>query len=271
VSRAEDRQRLLLGIEWLCQTLWLAQCREPELLQLQEQRGSSGFPHYILSRAGNLPDREWSSAIYATPPSLVDHLRPRCLALDPASYLKAAWEAGAAALRRLRPQASGLALARMARSSRPDGRLPQAWWGLPPVDDAHQELLWAAMTLREGRADAHYRAAQAEGLQPLELLVLTAIWQGTDPGLVQRLFRWGDDQVAAARESLRSGGCLDDQGVLSAGGRARREALEAQTEAHTDRLLGTLSDRHLELLAAETPISEYAAESPPGAGPVGRG
>ncbi|MGC2192810.1 MAG: hypothetical protein WA751_10820 [Candidatus Dormiibacterota bacterium] len=256
MSRAEDRQRLLLGIEWLCHTLWLAQRREPELLELQEQRGSTGFPHYILSRAGNVPDREWSAALYVMPPSLVDHLRLRCLALDPASYLNAALESGAAALRRLRPQSSGVALARLARSSRPDGQLPQAWWELPPVADAHQELLWAAMTLREGRAYAHYRASEAEGLEPLELLVLTAIWQGTDPLFMQRLFRWGDDQVAAARESLRVGGWLDDQAVLSAGGRARREALEAQTEAHTDRLLGTLSDRQLELLAAETPISE---------------
>ncbi|MGC1185150.1 MAG: hypothetical protein WBA31_08380, partial [Candidatus Dormiibacterota bacterium] len=99
MNRAEARDRLGESLEWICHTLWLAQRREPELLQLQEERGSTGFPHYIVSRAGNVPDQDWAQAIYVMPPSLVDHLRPRCLALQPASYLEAALDAGAAALR----------------------------------------------------------------------------------------------------------------------------------------------------------------------------
>lgn len=255
MNRRESRARLLLSIEWICHTLWLAQRREPELLQLQEERGSTGFPHYILSRAGNVPDADWAAAIYVMPPSLVDHLRPRCLALEPAAYLRAALEAGGAALRRLHPEADGHALGELARTSRPEGRLPQAWWGLTPGDGPHQELLWAAMTLREGRAHAHYRAAEAEGLQPLELLVLSAAWTGVEVDPLQRLFRWGDAQVEVARESLRVGGWLDEKGGLSPTGRQRRDAIEARTEAHTDGCMGILSDRELERLAAQLPIS----------------
>jgi hypothetical protein len=255
MTRSESRERLLVAIEWVCQTLWLTQRREPELLRLQEERGSLGFVHYILSRAGKMPDIDWAAALYVMPASLVEHLRPRCVALDPGSYILAAREAGAAALKRLHPQASGLALGKLARASRPEGELPQAWWKLPPGEDPHQELLWAAMTLREARAYAHYRAAEAEGLQPLELLLLTAAWQGLEAVPMHRLFRWGDEEVASARESLRVRGWLAAEGGLSSTGRARREALEERTTAHTDLLLGSLSDRQLEQLADELPIS----------------
>ncbi|HVB14194.1 MAG TPA: hypothetical protein VNH38_05490 [Candidatus Dormibacteraeota bacterium] len=248
--------RLLLSVEWICHTLWLAQRREPELVQLQEERGSTGFPHYILSRAGNLPDVDWASALYVMPPSLVDHLRPRCLVLEPGSYFVAAMEAGATALRRLRPNANGGALGELARASRPDGQLPLAWWELPPGQDPHRELLWAAMTLREGRAFAHYQAATAQGLQPLELLLLTAVWQGHDGVAAQRFFRWGDDEAAAARASLRAGGWLNEQGGLSAAGRARREALESRTDDHSERLLDSLSDRQLAQLVSELPLPD---------------
>jgi hypothetical protein len=256
VTRSAARKRLLLSVEWVCHTLWLAQRREPELIQLQEERGSTGFVHYILSRAGNVPDVDWAAAIYVMPTSLVDHLRPRSLGLDPASYLQASQKAGAAALRRLHPKVSGQALGQLARSSEPDGQLPRAWWELPPPDDPHEELLWAAMTLREGRAYAHYRAAEEEELLPLELLVLTAAWQNADAVPFQRLFRWADEEVDAARESLKSGSWLDQQGGLSASGRARRDALEAKTEAQTDRVLESLTDVQLEQLAAALPISQ---------------
>ena len=255
MTRAQSRERLRLSLEWVCNTLWLAQRREPELVQLQEERGSTGFPHYILSRAGTVPDADWAAAIYVMPPSLVEHLRQRCVALEPGSYLLAALEAGAAALRRLHPEANGLTLGQLARASRPAGQLPRAWWELPPGEDPHRALLWAAMTLREGRAYAHYQSAESHGLRPLELLLLTATWQVTDNLSVQRLFRWGDDEVGAARESLGARGWLAGDGTISSSGRATREAIEAATEAYWDHLLEPLSDQHLELLAQALPIS----------------
>jgi hypothetical protein len=156
----------------------LAQRSEPELLQFQQERGSTGFPHYILSRAGIVPDRDWAAVIYVLPPSLVDHLRPRCLALEPADYFMAALGVGATALQRLNPGAQAGGLRNLAQSSRPQGELPLAWFELAPGEGEHRQLLWAAMTLREARAYAHYAAASVEGLEPLGLLMVTQAWQG---------------------------------------------------------------------------------------------
>ncbi|MGH7641506.1 MAG: helix-turn-helix domain-containing protein [Candidatus Dormibacteria bacterium] len=234
----------------------MAQRREPELLRLQEERGSTGFPHYILSRAGNLPEADWADAIYVMPGSLVEHLRPRCLGLGPAGYQAAALAAGAAALRRLHPQVHSEALIQLARDSRPSGRLPHAWWGQAPGAEPHQGLLWAAMTLREGRAYAHYQAARGQDLQAVELLVVSASWRGSDGGEAQRLFRWGDDEIAASRQALRARGWFDGDGILTAKGRAGREAIENLTEAFSDRLLAPLTDEQLAQLAGELPTSE---------------
>jgi hypothetical protein len=111
------------------------------------------------------------------------------------------------------------------------------------------------MTLREARAFVHYQAATAEGLQPLELLLVSAIWQGSDAAPVQRLFRWGDEEVAAAQVALQAGGWLSEQGEMSQVGRSRRDAIEAQTDAYTERLLAPLSDAELEQLTVGLPIS----------------
>lgn len=255
MNRADSRERLGLALEWICNTLWLAQRREPELVQLQEERGSTGFAHYILSRAGNIPDRDWVEALFVMPPSLVDHLRERCLALDPPGYLLSALDAGATALRRLHPEARGGALAELARSASPEGELPQAWFGLEVGNDPHRQLLWAAMTVREGRAYAHYQAARAAGIKPLELLVLSSVWQGGDHRPPQRLFRWGDEEVAAAQRALEGGGWLEEDGLLTPSGEERRDAIEARTVAHTDHLLAHLSDRELSDLAEELPYT----------------
>ncbi|HVC39243.1 MAG TPA: hypothetical protein VNH20_04615 [Candidatus Dormibacteraeota bacterium] len=253
MSRRAAQARLLFAIEWICHTLWLAQRREPELLTLQEERGSTGFPHYILSRAGILPDQDWTEAIYVLPGSLVDHLRGRCLALGPSDYFQTSVAAGAAALRRLAPSADGSLLGELARGSRPQGRLPQAWHRLALPAGSDQELLWAAMTLRENRARAHYRGAAARGLDPLSLLVVSEIWRGRDPAPVTGFFRWGRADLEASLERLRDHGWLDPRGGLTAAGRARREALELETDDHTIRLLAPLPDRELDRLVAAVP------------------
>ena len=254
MDRDAARVQVLLSIEWICHTLWLAQRSEPELVQFQNERGSTGFPHYILSRAGIVPDRDWATVIYVLPPSLVDHLRPRCLALGPADYLMAALGVGARALRRLNPDAQAGGLRDLAQSSRPQGELPLAWFELPPGEGEHGQLLWAAMTLREARACAHYQAASVAGLEPLGLLMVTGAWRGNaDRTSDHRFFRWQDEDVAAERSSLVRSGWLEESGELSASGRSRRQAIELQTNAHTDRLLAQLSDTELERLLQELP------------------
>ncbi len=260
MTRAGARERLLRSVEWICQTLWLAQRQEPELVRFQQERGTVGFVHYILSRAGNLPDQDWVRVIYVMPPSLVDHLRLRCLAQEPARYQTLALEAGAEALRRLAPRATGSDLGRLASSVRPAGQLPQAWCDLPQFDDPHLELLRAAMTLREGRAHAHYRAAESQGLEPPELLVLSSLWRQGDLPAVLKLFRWRDQEIEDARSRLRSRGWLGERGELTADGRERRDLIEAETQSHTDRILDPLSDRELSQLVDQLPT----AGQPPG-------
>lgn len=250
------RPQLLSKIEWICQTVWLARRSEPEPVQFQRERGSTGLPHYILSRAGIVPDRDWARVIYVLPPSLVDHLRPRCLALGPGEYFAACLEVGAEALRRLSPEARAGGLCDLARSSRPQGELPQAWFELPSGEGEHRQLLWAAMTLREARAYAHYRAASEKGLEPLGLLMVTSAWQEPPDGSVDhRFFRWQAEAVAAEQSALVRSGWLQESGALTESGRSRRLAIEAETDAHTARLLARLSEADLDQLLQELPAS----------------
>ena len=254
MDRDAARSQLLLSIEWICHALWLAQRSEPELVQFQQERGSTGFPHYIVSRAGIVPDPDWATVIYVLPPSLVDHLRPRCLALGPADYLMASLEIGAQALRRLIPDARAGDLRDLAQSSRPEGELPQAWFDLSLGKGEHYQLLWAAMTLREARAYAHYQAASDQSLEPLALLMVTRAWQGTaDRPSDYRFFRWQDENVAAEKSGLVRSGWLEETGELSTAGRSRRRAIELKTDAHTDQLLSQLSDTELEQLLQGLP------------------
>jgi hypothetical protein len=254
VHRDAARAQLISKIEWICHTLWLARRNEAEVVQFQQERGSIGFPHYILSRAGIVPDPDWATVIYVLPPSLVDHLRPRCLALGPGDYFAAALEVGAQALRRLGPEARAAGLRDLARSSRPEGELPQAWFDQPPEDGEHRQLLWAAMTLREARAHVHYQAASEQGLEPLGLLTVTHAWEETpDQASDHRFFRWPEEAVAAEQSALVRSGWLQESGSLTESGRSRRQAIEAETDAHSERLLAQLSDADLDRLLQELP------------------
>ncbi len=261
LPRQRAKAELVAGIDWICHVLWLVRRREPEVLQFQTERGTTGYPHYILSRAGLLPDSEWVETLYVLPPGLVDHLRQRCLALEPPTYLRAALAVGGSALGRISPQPPSPALLELSRGAATEGRLPSAWAALPASGDPHQDWLQAAMVLREGRAFAHYRAASEQGLRPVELLHLSALWHGFDPLQVQRLFRWSEEDVAQARESLRARGWLDPTGGLTGEGRSRRDAIEARTDRWTEDLLSGCTDAELERLAREVSAGQPGENS----------
>ncbi len=252
-------EQLLRSLEWTCHTLWLVDRREPELLELHEQRGSTGFPHYILSRAGMLPASEWSDALFVLPGDLVERMRERCLALGPQEYLDLALDAGSRALRRLRPEEPGPELWRLSRSAGGGGGLPQAWVGQPATKDAHRDFLQAAMAVREGRALAHYRAASSRELKPPELLELTARQPGGDRGLPQRLYRWSDDDVAQAEAALRGRGLLAADGEASKRGQALWADLEAETDRWSRELLAPCSAQELQALGQT--LRGYSASS----------
>ncbi len=97
--------------------------------------------------------------------------------------------------------------------------------GLPFAD------LWQALTVvREHRGDGHVALLTAEGLTPVEALVLYAGWQDTvSQRFLQKSRMWDDQAWGDGEESLRQRGLLDSTG-LTGDGRSLRDHLERRTD-----------------------------------------
>ncbi len=215
----------------LSHLLWLLRRQEPELVELVQARGSTGFSHYLTSRLGVLPEESWAAAVYITPKPLMDHLLPRCRQLDPPAYVGASLDAAGRALRRLHPDPPGAGLRELADAVSPAGELPAAWASLARSGDPHRDAIRDAMVLRENRARGHYQAAQEVGLSPLQLLVLTALWRGQSQDAIAGIFRWSEEEIQAAAGSLRERGWAAAGGGLTAAGAAAREGIEEATDS----------------------------------------
>lgn len=221
VARASDR---------LCHILWLFQRQEPEIVELTERHQSVGYPHYFASRLGVLEPDRWVPAVRTMPASLVEHVRPRCLSLQPREYALESVQAAGAALRRLRPDEPPVALRELAEAARVNGELAGAWAAVERPADPYAAAIRDAMVLREERAHRHYAAAADSGLDDLELILLTVRWRGGDPRRLGRAFRWPDAEVEAAVSHLRELGLLGAGEELTADGQRMREELEAATD-----------------------------------------
>lgn len=115
----------------------------------------------------------------------------------------------------------------------PDGRPLFAAHADLPWPDAPHLALWHAQTLlREYRGDGHVTSLVAAGLTGLEAAILHVAFADTwtRKGL-QSTRVYSDEQWDAAVESLRTRGWLDADAKLTEEGHARREAIEAQTDA----------------------------------------
>ncbi|CAN5703272.1 hypothetical protein BH24ACT15_BH24ACT15_05860 [soil metagenome] len=97
--------------------------------------------------------------------------------------------------------------------------------GMPFAD------LWQALTVvREHRGDGHVALLTAEGLTPVEALVLYAGWQDTvSQRFLQKSRMWDDQAWGDGEESLRQRGLLDSTG-LTGDGRSLRDHLERRTD-----------------------------------------
>ena len=241
----------------LSHLLWLFQRQEPEVAELVRARGSDGFPHYLTSRLGVLPEGRWAEAAYITPESLIEHLLPRCRELDPPAYVQASLDAAGRALRRLHPALPPAGLRELAGAASPEGQLPYAWASLPRSGDTHQDAILDAMVLREDRAEGHYRAAREQGLAPLQLLVLTALWRGQPQDAIGRNFKWSQEAIEAAAGSLRERGWVGTDGELTNPGIAVREEIERATDQMAERPLLALPEQRRATLVAQ--LSELAA------------
>ena len=240
---------LAQATDTLCHMLWLLRRREPEVVALVEARGSAGFPHYLTSRLGVLPEEGWAEAVFVSPPALIEHVLPRCRALDPPAYVDASLDAAGRALRRLHPAAPPPVLAEMAAAVSPEAGLARAWAGWPRLGDPHRDAIRDAMVLREARAHGHYLAAAREGLSPLQLLVLTALWRGQPEDVIGRNFKWSPEEIEAAAASLRERGWSGADGSLTAAGVALREGIEAATDRLAEQSLAQLPTARLEQVA----------------------
>lgn len=130
-----------------------------------------------------------------------------------------------------------------------------------PMSDNPIEVLWrSAEMIREHRGDSHIAACVAEGLDPIEMSVLTELWVGYPLGEYSGSRGWGLDAIEATVESLRGDGLLDD-GSLSSEGRALRDRIEDATDRAQAQLVTRLGADVDGLLADLTAWSARCVEA----------
>jgi hypothetical protein len=114
--------------------------------------------------------------------------------------------------------------------------------------DPYQRLWWACDLVREHRGDSHVAVANAAGLGPIEMNVLTECWLGM-PLLSYTATRgWSEAAMRAAVDGLETRGWLGD-GVLTDTGRAVRAELEDRTDAAEQAIVTALGPQLDEVCA----------------------
>ncbi len=114
--------------------------------------------------------------------------------------------------------------------------------------DPYQRLWWACDLVREHRGDSHVAVANAAGLGPVEMNVLTECWIGM-PLLSYTATRgWPEAAMRAAVDGLETRGWLRD-GALTDAGRAARAGIEDRTDAAEQSIAAALGGRLDEVVA----------------------
>ena len=114
--------------------------------------------------------------------------------------------------------------------------------------DPYQRLWWACDLVREHRGDSHVAVANAAGLGPVEMNVLTECWIGM-PLLSYTATRgWPEAAMSAAVDGLEARGWLRD-GALTDAGRAARAGIEDRTDAAEQPIAAALGGRLDEVVA----------------------
>jgi hypothetical protein len=114
--------------------------------------------------------------------------------------------------------------------------------------DPFQRLWWACDLVREHRGDSHVAVANAAGLGPVEMNVLTECWIGM-PLLSYTATRgWPEAAMQAAVSGLEARGWLRDE-ALTGAGRAARADIEDRTDAAEQAIVAALGGRLDEVCA----------------------
>jgi hypothetical protein len=220
---------LAAATDRVCRLLWVLRSAEPEILELIERRGSSGYVHYLTSRLGLLPESRWAVVVRVVPASLVEHLLPRCRELEPRRYVKEALAVASAALERRHPEPLPEGMSRLVRGG-VEGELGAAFAAVPRTGDGPRDFLLDSMALREERSHLHFQAGEDAGWSDLQLMLLTAAWRGRSPLKVAAQFRWPEEAAQAELVALSDRGLMDQGGALTPQGLEEREALERETD-----------------------------------------
>jgi hypothetical protein len=148
---------------------------------------------------------------------------------------------------------AGELLARMVDVLRPQGRpLFAGLLALPVPDDPWGPVWRNGDRLREYRGDSHIAVWASEGLDPIEIGLLTEPYWGLPLKTYVRSRAWSDEQLDAGIERLRSRDLLTDDG-LTDDGRSLRESIEERTDRAMVAALGVLGDDFAELDALLAP------------------
>ncbi|MFI0960330.1 hypothetical protein ACH4S8_02750 [Streptomyces sp. NPDC021080] len=111
--------------------------------------------------------------------------------------------------------------------------------------------LWQQITVaREWRGDAHLVVLADNGLGPCDCLVLHTATGRLPTALARATRRWNDEEWSAATARLVARGWLDSRAVLTDAGRAARERIEGETDAHCAALWAPIGDAGARRLAS---------------------
>ena len=110
-----------------------------------------------------------------------------------------------------------------------------------PQDAVHC-LWWACGLVREHRGDSHVAVAAADGLDAIEMNILTELWIGM-PLLSYTATRgWTPDAMQRAVARLESRGWVRDGGLTDSGLSARL-SIEQRTDAQEQPIVAAIGDR----------------------------
>lgn len=152
---------------------------------------------------------------------------------------------------------SAATMERAALSAPPEGRALYAGLRALPCPDEPVARLWHAATmLREHRGDGHNIALVTEGVGGTEAHALHALSEGMAAEKFGRIHHLPATKLAAVRETMHSRGLVDDEGWLTAEGRALKQRVEDRTDELAFPAYAVLSGAEREQLVADLePIS----------------
>jgi len=97
-------------------------------------------------------------------------------------------------------------------------------------EPAHLALWHAISILREFRGDGHVAILVAEGVTPLDALLLHAGTGEVPAGVLRATRSWPEDDWETAQSGLQHRGLVDSAGALTEAGAEFRERIQSQTD-----------------------------------------